>query len=95
MLVFLLGWGVSAQTTTVTCTTDVSWFTEQIEAKDKKIETLQIHVDECNIVIKDYNVAMDSLQHNLRFYRAYYDHSKHVLAKRIITRIEEMVANDE
>ena len=98
MLLLLLGWGASAQTLTATCTTDLSHFTKQIEEKDQYIKDLlwALHNNsEITDSLKaDYLKQTEKID-SLMWYKKYYKHSHHVLGKRLIGRIEEMVEHDK
>ena len=97
MLMLLLGLGASAQTLTATCTTDLSHFTNQIVVKEAMVNAC-MKANENNIaeskrlarLVSEKQQEIDSLM----WYKKYYKHSHHVLGKRLIGRIEEMVAHD-
>ena len=94
MLMLLLGLGASAQTLTATCTTDLSHFTNQIEEKDQYIKDLLWALHNNSEITDSLQVKYDQKADSLVFFKKYYKHSHHVLGKRLIGRIEEMVAND-
>ena len=96
MLLLLLGWGAAAQSGTATITIDNSWFTDQIDLKDKEIKALKIELEDYKTIIYTKDFSNDNLKdtiNELQWYKKYYMHSKHVIGPRIIARIEEMVNN--
>ena len=97
MLLLLLGWGVSAQSITVTTTTNIPDFIEFIERKDSKIDSLQQVINRLTMSLRDsddVNMVLVSEIDSLTWYKKYYKHSKHVIGPRIIKRIEEMVSHE-
>ena len=94
MLMLLLGLGASAQSLTSTCTVDLSYLTKQIEEKDQYIKDLLWALHNNSEITDSLQVKYDQKADSLVFFKKYYKHSHHVLGKRLIGRIEEMVAND-
>ena len=66
--------------------------------KDKEIKFLLGEVKELEAVLRhkdDLIGQADDTINSLLWYREYHKHSHHILSKKIIARIEEMIGHDE
>ena len=86
-----------SQSVTGTVTVDLKNYNELLISKDKKIESFRTMVINKNKEITDLEFVIEKLEKNidsLEWYKNYYKHSHHVLGKRLIGRIEEMVNHE-
>ena len=68
-----------------------------ISHKDKELKFLRSEVEELEAVLRHKDMLIDKADDtisSLLWYKAYHMHSKHILSKKIIGRIEEMVSHE-
>ena len=67
-----------------------------IMKKDKQLEFLRSEVEELEAVLRHKDMLIEQANdtiNSLLWYKGYHKHSHHILSKKLITRIEDMVGH--